>query len=845
MKTRSAATKKHDQSDSSDSEDEKIPVKPPSDNEDGSLRSSKKRKQSKSIGKEKSLVDLELIKNEPSSESDNESLSPAHSIKNSDSENSNNSLSESDSDEEGSKKLERHKRTDEYKEGPKFTKGQIKDLINSSDFKDILEIKSEPSSCQKNLKKLIVTFDSVFIISKDKKKELSKGMTVKLEKYDKIGKMRQISEIELEITDQKLTKVLVQTDVFVTKKELESSEKIVKEESDSENEKNTIKPRELLKQIKNAIEQHHVMEDREIIKLVETNILQSSVPLSQFYENMSLWENVQLCRSSKEAKMKEKMNKDEEAYFCTREFDLKTKQMALMHDVKEEEKDSDSENSDKHVGSENNSENESENESDKSGSEENMEEENEEPEVHEETKSRGRQKGRKKSRSRSKAKSIKSKRDQMKEALERDAEHDEEKKSEKKQAPISEEKQAMLSIYDEACKNLELNAVPEYLPCREKERSEIYEFIKSGIETSGSATSLYISGMPGTGKTATVLEVINRLRKDAKEGKIPNFEFIDINGMGIGSIYMVYVKIHKNLTGKTVSPCQAVLFLDKFFKRKKVDMKGAQKPEVVRIILMDELDGLFTKKQDLLYNLFDWPSYAQARLVIIGIANTMNLPEELQAKIASRMCCKRIVYEPYNKEQIQTILDTRISKLKLFEQDAVRYVSMKVAALSGDMRRCLQISKRAVEIARNAYLDSTSTEPLKINIDHLISAANELFNSKITALIRCLTDYELLMLTALVLERTNTKTDVIKRKRLFDRFEAVITKVKASPLRDKEMEYLVVKLGEFGLVSSDETRSKTQTSDNLAVHVFNDELITALGDKPDYAILIELIQDAF
>jgi origin recognition complex subunit 1 len=47
---------------------------------------------------------------------------------------------------------------------------------------------------------------------------------------------------------------------------------------------------------------------------------------------------------------------------------------------------------------------------------------------------------------------------------------------------------------------------------------------------------------------------------------------------------------------------------------------------------------LCTKKQDVVYHLFDWPTKASARLIVLTIANTMDLPERLlQGKVTSRM----------------------------------------------------------------------------------------------------------------------------------------------------------------------------------------------------------------
>lgn len=124
----------------------------------------------------------------------------------------------------------------------------------------------------------------------------------------------------------------------------------------------------------------------------------------------------------------------------------------------------------------------------------------------------------------------------------------------------------------------------------------------------------------------------------------------------------------------------------------------------MRVILIDELDALVTKKQTLLYNLFDWPCHQNSRLLVISIANTMDLPERMQPKILSRIGNNRLVYEPYNKQQIQTILESRLSGIQIFDSKSIQLVAAKVSSYSGDIRRSLQVTKRAVEICRDKYL---------------------------------------------------------------------------------------------------------------------------------------------
>lgn len=54
---------------------------------------------------------------------------------------------------------------------------------------------------------------------------------------------------------------------------------------------------------------------------------------------------------------------------------------------------------------------------------------------------------------------------------------------------------------------------------------------------------MYISGVPGTGKTATVHEVMRCLQHASDMDEIPPFHFIEINGMKMTDPHQAYVQI--------------------------------------------------------------------------------------------------------------------------------------------------------------------------------------------------------------------------------------------------------------------------------------------------------------
>lgn len=97
-------------------------------------------------------------------------------------------------------------------------------------------------------------------------------------------------------------------------------------------------------------------------------------------------------------------------------------------------------------------------------------------------------------------------------------------------------------------------------------------------------------------------------------------------------------------------------------------------------MLADELDYLVTRTQSVLYNLFEWPTLPHSRLVIVGVANTMDLPERLLPRIQSRIGLGRIVFPPYTREQVEVIVSERVRKLGVFDRGAVEMCARKVRA---------------------------------------------------------------------------------------------------------------------------------------------------------------------
>jgi hypothetical protein len=142
-----------------------------------------------------------------------------------------------------------------------------------------------------------------------------------------------------------------------------------------------------------------------------------------------------------------------------------------------------------------------------------------------------------------------------------------------------------ISINNEENNNLCLDK-NGYLPCREKEQEEIYYYLKNGLLQDGGYQSLYIAGMPGTGKTACVKNIINKLENEIKNRKAivtrnqregqgsMSFQSIYLCGMNYVNPSFIFREIYHRIFDYTQNyeAKKCIGYLNSFFmNRKNID----------------------------------------------------------------------------------------------------------------------------------------------------------------------------------------------------------------------------------------------------------------------------------
>ncbi|XP_030852856.1 cell division control protein 6 homolog [Strongylocentrotus purpuratus] len=238
-------------------------------------------------------------------------------------------------------------------------------------------------------------------------------------------------------------------------------------------------------------------------------------------------------------------------------------------------------------------------------------------------------------------------------------------------------------------------SLPERLLCREKETQTIQSFLKNHLEARKPG-SLYISGAPGTGKTACLKQILQQQKSSRR-----NTQHIFVNCMLVrqsqGIYNTVLKEVKQDVSTDKLSAKMAAKALQKAF--------ASNGPTV--LLVLDEIDHLDSKGQEVLYTMFEWPSLPKSRLVLVGVANSLDLTDRILPRLQSRPKCRPelLHFAPYTRTQISTILQDRLKEstvdgTAVVDPMAVQLCARKVAAVAGDVRKALDVCRRAVEIVQ-------------------------------------------------------------------------------------------------------------------------------------------------
>ncbi|XP_064389362.1 cell division control protein 6 homolog isoform X2 [Halichondria panicea] len=264
------------------------------------------------------------------------------------------------------------------------------------------------------------------------------------------------------------------------------------------------------------------------------------------------------------------------------------------------------------------------------------------------------------------------------------------------------------------------NSRPESLLCRDDQLSSLNSFMTSHLHK-GTSGALYISGAPGTGKTACLSTVLEK-----SCDLIDHTHIVTINCMSVEQPQAIYSRIATALLGSKVGKTKSSSVLQQEL------VKHITKHRT--LIVLDEVDQLDCRGQEVLYTIFEWPALPGSKLLLIGIANALDLTDRVLPRLQSHVRCKPqlLHFPPYNREQIVTILQSRVGGAGLIEPMAVQFCARKVASVHGDVRKALDICRRAIEKAELDKENEATPLPLRITLRHVADVIAEVYGSGVS-----------------------------------------------------------------------------------------------------------------
>lgn len=180
-----------------------------------------------------------------------------------------------------------------------------------------------------------------------------------------------------------------------------------------------------------------------------------------------------------------------------------------------------------------------------------------------------------------------------------------------------------------------------------------------------------------------------------------------VNCMSIKSSKDLYMTLVESLCDESeLEEEDAVVLLQKTFVPKR-------KSQDVLVVVLDEIDHILSLDLDSLYRVFEWSMQKSSRLLLVGIANALDLTDRFLPRLKSRNLKPELLpFLPYTAAQVKAIIIKRLKSLlpegkvtsefiPFFHPVAIELCSRKVSSQTGDLRKAFEICRRALDLVEN------------------------------------------------------------------------------------------------------------------------------------------------
>lgn len=346
-------------------------------------------------------------------------------------------------------------------------------------------------------------------------------------------------------------------------------------------------------------------------------------------------------------------------------------------------------------------------------------------------------------------------------------------------------------------RTLTIDYVPEKLPFRDEEAKTIAQTL-SVVLKGARPSNLLLFGKPGTGKTAVIKNVVQRLHQKAKDlGIEVTVPFVNAKTANTG--YKVLYEIAENMginkeeekklqvhfTGLSMGEATDRI-LDFIQKKKKLHV----------VLIIDEVDSLVDRNgDDILYNFTRANEQISEGgfISLIGISNSLTFKDKLDPRVRSSLSEEEMVFNPYTVEQLQKILSER-AKLA-FCDDVISGAAINLCAAmagreNGDARKAIDLLRVAAEIAERERLTSVEEKHVRLAQEKIEKDTNH-------EVLKNSTTHTKIVILAIMKSKNGNTGEV------YDIYSSLCSNAEHEPLTQRRITQIISELDQLGLVTSD------------------------------------------
>lgn len=327
---------------------------------------------------------------------------------------------------------------------------------------------------------------------------------------------------------------------------------------------------------------------------------------------------------------------------------------------------------------------------------------------------------------------------------------------------------------------------PRELPHRDDQINALASVLSPALRGE-TPSNVLIYGKTGTGKTAVAKYVGKELEEVNSNSKC---SVIYLNCEVVDTQYRILAHLARHfdkdipMTGWPTDQVYA-------------EFRNAMDEEKRTVVIMlDEVDKLVRKGDDVLYNLSRVNSdLLQAKVSIIGISNDLKFTEFLDPRVKSSLGEDEIIFPPYNAEQIRDILQQRASlgfKEGALGEDVIPLCAALAAQEHGDARRALDLLRTSGELAERSR-SSIVTE------SHVRAAHEKIEQDRVEEVVKTLpTQSKLVLYSIVLLEEQATRN--LTTSAVYNMYKQLCPMVDTDYLTHRRITDLIAELDMLGIL---------------------------------------------